>query len=251
MRILITNDDGIHAKGLEVLKRIAKSISDDVWTCAPERDQSGVAHSLTINSPLRLREVDERSFCVDGTPTDCVIMGAKQLMDDMPDLILSGVNSGQNISDFITYSGTIAGALEGCLLDIPSIALSQAYSFENDLRTVPWQTTEVHASELILKLFETETPERTFYNVNFPNCQPDEVEGVTITSQGTYRHEMFLEERKDGRNFPYHWLRFGKEQDPPQAGTDIKALSENKISVTPLQVDLTNHQFIRKLQDAF
>src|SRR6478752_4276187 len=128
MRILITNDDGIHSEGLEVCVEIGRVLSDDVWVVAPEFDQSGVAHSLSLNDPLRLREVGDRRYAVKGTPTDCVIMGIRHLMRDRrPDLVLSGVNRGQNVAEDVTYSGTVAGAIEGTILGVPSIALSQAY----------------------------------------------------------------------------------------------------------------------------
>ena len=130
MKILVTNDDGIHAPGLEVAERIARKLSDDVWVVAPETDQSGVAHSLTLSDPIRMRQAGERRFAVRGTPTDCVIMGFKVVIGEKPDLVISGVNRGQNIADDVTYSGTVAGAMEGTLLGIPSIALSQAYGFD-------------------------------------------------------------------------------------------------------------------------
>src|ERR1700683_2347697 len=128
MRIMVTNDDGIHAEGLDVCEKIAREISDDLWGVAPEYDQSGVAHSLSLNDPLRLRQVAERRFAVRGTPTDCVIMGARYVLDGKnPDLVLSGVNRGRNVGEDVIYSGTVAGALEGALLGIPSIALPQSY----------------------------------------------------------------------------------------------------------------------------
>ena len=129
MRILITNDDGIHAPGLEACEKIARALTDDIWIVAPETDQSGVAHSLSLNDPLRLREVGERHFAVKGTPTDCVIMGVRHLMKEPPDLVLSGVNRGRNCAEDVTYSGTVAGAMEGTVLGVPSFALSQAYAF--------------------------------------------------------------------------------------------------------------------------
>src|SRR5437016_8880450 len=129
MRILCTNDDGIHAPGLKVVEEIAQALSDDVWVVAPELDQSGVSHSLSLNDPLRLREVGPRHFAVKGTPTDCVIMGARHIVNESrPDLVLSGVNRGRNAAEDVTYSGTVAGAIEGTVLGIPSFALSQAYS---------------------------------------------------------------------------------------------------------------------------
>src|SRR5580693_3915389 len=128
MRILITNDDGIYAPGLALMERIAKTLSDDIFVVAPEYDQSGVAHSLSLNDPLRMRKISERHFAVKGTPTDCVIMAVRRILDGAkPDVVLSGVNSGQNVAEDVIYSGTVAGALEGAILGIPSIALSQAY----------------------------------------------------------------------------------------------------------------------------
>ncbi|TIY03067.1 MAG: 5'/3'-nucleotidase SurE, partial [Mesorhizobium sp.] len=152
MRILLTNDDGIHAEGLASLERIARTLSDDVWVVAPEQDQSGYAHSLSISEPLRLRKIGEKHFAVRGTPTDCVIMGVKKILPAAPDLILSGVNSGANIADDVTYSGTVAGAMEGALLGVRSIALSQAYSYLGEDRVVPYETTEALAPALLKKL---------------------------------------------------------------------------------------------------
>src|SRR6195952_4450630 len=144
MRILVTNDDGIHSPGLTVAENIARALSDDVWVVAPETEQSGASHSLTLASPLRLRQISERRFAVTGTPTDCVMMGCLHLLkDDMPTLILSGVNWGSNLADDVTYSGTIAGAMEGCALGIPSIALSQCYD-EGARHDIDWSAGEVH-----------------------------------------------------------------------------------------------------------
>lgn len=248
MRILITNDDGIHAPGLAVMERVARTLSDDIWIVAPETDQSGLAHSLTLNDPLRLRKIDERRFALRGTPTDCIIMGVTHLMDQRPDLILSGVNAGQNIADDITYSGTVAGAMEGTLLGVRSIAVSQAYSFENGARHIPWEVTERHAPDLLKKLVQAEMAEGTFINVNFPNCEADEVDGVAVTEQGKLLHGLYMEERNDGRGFPYFWLRFGRDKHPTEPSTDIGALRANKISVTPLKLDLTAREMNHALE---
>lgn len=251
MRILITNDDGIHAPGLEVLERIARTFTDDVWICAPETDQSGLAHSLTLSEPLRLRKVADQKFALKGTPTDCVIMAVRELMPEPPDLVLSGVNSGQNIADDVTYSGTVAGAIEGTMLGIRSIALSQAYSWDEGLRTAPWDTVETHAPEIIGELVKVDFPRRSCVNINFPNCGPDEVAGTVITRQGTFTHGLFMEKRHDGRGFPYFWLRFGRERDDAREGTDIWALAENRISITPLKLDLTDELFSANLKSVF
>lgn len=250
MRILLTNDDGIHAEGLAVLERIARSLSDDIWVVAPETDQSGLAHSLTLNDPLRLREIDERRFALRGTPTDCVIMAVTHVMPDKPDLVLSGVNSGQNIADDITYSGTVAGAMEGTLLGVRSIALSQAYNFADNRRFVPWSVAETHAPPLLEKLIAMDMPEGTFLNVNFPNCAADEVKGVAVAEQGKLLHGLFMEERRDGRGFPYFWMRFGRSPVEAKGNTDIAVLREGRIAVTPLKLDFTAHELKRSLEAA-
>src|ERR671912_1370947 len=148
MRILVTNDDGIHAPGLKSLERIARQLSDDVWVIAPETDQSGVSHSLSLNDPLRLREISDRHFAVKGTPTDCVIMGTRHIMHAArPDLVLSGVNRGQNVAEDVSYSGTVAGAIEGTILGVPSIALSQAYG-AGGRSSLKWQCAEHHGPKV-------------------------------------------------------------------------------------------------------
>ena len=239
MRILLTNDDGIHDEGIAALERIARTLSDDVWVVAPETDQSGLAHSLTLNQPLRLRQADERHFAVRGTPTDCVIMAVRHLMPEPPDLVLSGVNSGTNIADDITYSGTVAGAIEGTLMGIRSIALSQAYSFEDERRIVPYEVAEAHAPALLRRLVAADLPAGVFLNVNFPNCRPDEVTGTRLTRQGKLSHRMWVDKRADGRGFPYYWLRFGGHAYGDIAGTDIEAVQQKAVAVTPLHLDLT------------
>ena len=191
MRILLTNDDGIHAEGLAVLERVARTLSDDIWIVAPETDQSGLAHSLTLSEPLRMREIDDRRFALRGTPTDCVIMAVRDVLDRPPDLVLSGVNAGVNIADGILYSGTVAGAIEGTLLGIRSIAISQGYSWSQG-RDVIWDTTEILAPELLDKMIKIDMPEGTLLNVNFPVARPDEVDGVVVTSQGKVVHGIDL-----------------------------------------------------------
>nr|4ZG5_A Chain A, 5'-nucleotidase SurE [Brucella abortus S19]4ZG5_C Chain C, 5'-nucleotidase SurE [Brucella abortus S19]4ZG5_D Chain D, 5'-nucleotidase SurE [Brucella abortus S19]4ZG5_G Chain G, 5'-nucleotidase SurE [Brucella abortus S19] len=242
MRILLTNDDGIHAEGLAVLERIARKLSDDVWVVAPETDQSGLAHSLTLLEPLRLRQIDARHFALRGTPTDCVIMGVRHVLPGAPDLVLSGVNSGANMADDVTYSGTVAGAMEGTLLGVRAIALSQEYEYAGDRRIVPWETAEAHAPELIGRLMEAGWPEGVLLNLNFPNCAPEEVKGVRVTAQGKLSHDARLDERRDGRGFPYFWLHFGRGKAPVADDSDIAAIRSGCISMTPLHLDLTAHK---------
>jgi 5'-nucleotidase len=250
MRILLTNDDGIHAEGLAALERIARTISDDVWVVAPETDQSGYAHSLSISEPLRLRKVGEKHYAVRGTPTDCVIMGVRNILPGPPDLILSGVNSGSNVADDVTYSGTIAGAMEGTLLGIRSIALSQGYNFADGERIVPYDTCEALAPALLDRLLSIDLPVGVFLNLNFPNCRPEEVEGTLVTSQGKLAHGLWIDQRADGRGFPYYWLRFGREASELREGTDLHAVKNNFVSVTPLKLDLTAYEVRDQLTKA-
>jgi len=251
MRILLTNDDGIHAEGLNVLERIARKLSDDIWVIAPETDQSGLAHSLTLSNPLRLRKIDERHYALRGTPTDCVIMGVKHLMPEPPDLILSGVNSGSNMADDVTYSGTVAGAIEGTLLGIPSIALSQEYNINDGTRVLPWEIVEERAPDILKKLLGLEWSKGVLINMNFPNCDPAAIAGTRVTVQGKLSHGLAIEERHDGRGLPYYWLRYGRGKDQPAENSDVAALRKNYISITPLQLDLTAHDVRASLEDAF
>ncbi|MCP8895433.1 5'/3'-nucleotidase SurE [Shinella daejeonensis] len=247
MRILLTNDDGIHAEGIAVLERIARTLTDDVWIVAPETDQSGLAHSLSLSEPLRLRKVADRHFALRGTPTDCVIMGVREVLDKKPDLVLSGVNVGANVADDVTYSGTIAGAIEGTLQGIRSIALSQACEHAAG-RLVPWEVAESYAPRLIRQLIEVDLPDGTFFNLNFPNCAASELRGINVTSQGKLDFGLSIDKRADGRGHPYYWLRFGERNGDFRAGTDIHALKNRRISITPLKLDLTDYAVLDRVQ---
>ncbi|WP_296713470.1 5'/3'-nucleotidase SurE [Rhodoblastus sp.] len=249
MRILITNDDGIHAPGLKVLERIAKALSDDVVVVAPETDQSGVAHSLSLSDPLRLRKITDRHYAVKGTPTDCVIMGVRKLMiDNPPDLVLSGVNKGQNVAEDVTYSGTIAGAMEGTLLGIPSIALSQCYSPDG----VFWECAATHAPGLIKKIMARGLPTGVLMNLNFPACAPEEVQGVALARQGRREQELMkIEARFDGRGNPYYWIAFERPAFLPGEGTDLEAVAQKRISATPLRLDLTDRAALDHFAETF
>lgn len=249
MRILLTNDDGINAEGLAVLERVARTLSDDIWVVAPETDQSGLAHSLTLSEPLRLRQVSDRQFALRGTPTDCVIMAVRDVLDRPPDLVLSGVNAGVNIADGITYSGTVAGAIEGTLLGIRSIAISQGYR-SSEGRVVPWETAEALAPELLSKLIDIDMPQGSFLNVNFPYCTPEEADGVIVTSQGKVVHGIDLDRREDGRGFPYYWLRFSYRAPEHVEGTDLAVLASNRVSVTPLKLDMTDYSIQDRIAEA-
>ena len=241
MRILITNDDGIHAHGIVVLERIARQLSDDVTVVAPELDQSGVAHSLSLNDPLRLREISPRHFAVKGTPTDCVIMAVHRILHDKrPDLVLSGVNVGHNLAEDVIYSGTVAAAMEGALLGIPSIALSQGYP-PGGRADVDWGCSETHGARVISDILAAGIPRDVLVNVNFPARPASEVAGVSVTVQGRRDANLAgLEERFDGRGNPYYWIRYGRSRSTPATGSDLEAIANGRISVTPLRLDLTD-----------
>jgi 5'-nucleotidase len=227
-------------------------LSDDVWIVAPETDQSGVSHSLSLNDPLRLREVGDKHFAVKGTPTDCVIMGARHIMKDLPDLVLSGVNRGRNAAEDVTYSGTVAAAMEGTVLGIKSIALSQAFAAASRHKPY-WDTAIMHAPDLIRRVLEAGIPKNVLVNINFPDCAPNEVAGTAVTVQGKRDQELLrVEPRHDGRGNPYYWIAFGRGGSPGAAqGSDLAALNENRISVTPLRLDLTDEPFMTRLAEVF
>ncbi len=253
MRILVTNDDGIHAEGLDVCEKIARELSDDVWVIAPEYDQSGVAHSLSLNDPLRLRQVAERRFAVRGTPTDCVIMGARHVLNDkMPDIVLSGVNRGRNAGEDVIYSGTVAGAVEGTVIGVPSLALSQAYASRSN-RPPYWETSLRYGPDIIRRVMAEGIPRDVLVNVNFPDCPPDEVKRIAVTAQGRRRQERVqIDKRKDGRGNPYYWIAYMRHGFvPAEDGTDLAAIDEHCIAVTPLRLDMTDEPYMTKLAELF
>lgn len=250
MRVLLTNDDGIHAEGLAALERIARTLTDDVWIVAPEADQSGFAHSLSLSEPLRLRKLEEKRFALRGTPTDCVIMGVRHILPGPPDLILSGVNSGSNVADDVSYSGTVAGAIEGTMLNIPSVAMSQAYDYANEERVVPYATAEALAPALLQKILAAKPNPGILLNVNFPKCAPEEIAGTAVTVQGRLAHGLAVDARRDGRGMPYFWLCFQREPEEFAEGTDIHAMANNFVSVTPLQLDMTAHAAKARIAEA-
>jgi 5'-nucleotidase len=250
MRILVTNDDGIHGPGLVALENIARAISDDVWVVAPDEERSGAGHSLTISHPLRYRQIEKRRFEVSGTPTDCVVMAVRKIMPAMPDLILSGVNRGSNIADDVTYSGTIAAAMEGTQLGIKSIALSQITGMYGNGES--FAVAEAHGVDIVRKLIEMNFGPGVFMNVNFPDCRVDEMAGIDVTMQGK-RDQNFLnvDERKDGRGNPYYWIGFARERGSPPQGTDIAAVFNKRISITPLHMNLTQLDALVALRAVF
>ena len=250
MRILLTNDDGIHAEGLESLEKIARTLTDDVWIVAPEYEQSGASRALTLADPLRVRKVADRKWAVTGTPTDCVMLGIRNLVEGKaPDLVLSGVNRGQNIAEDVTMSGTVAGAIEGMALGIPSIALSQSMLAFHDEVIPFWETAETYGPGIVKRLIEIGWPKDVIMNVNFPSRPPEEVTAVEGTRQG-FRdmHIRKAERRTDLRGRDYYWMGFSGQLSNPAEGTDLKATYEGRISVTPLHIDLTHTETVHALK---
>lgn len=238
-RILISNDDGINAVGIKTLERIARTVSDDVWVVAPETNQSGAAHSLTLSRPLRVRRLGERHFAVDGTPTDCVLIALQRIIEDKPvDLVLSGINHGANLGEDVTYSGTVAAAMEATLFKVPAVAFSQVCESRQHIK---WATAEHYAPRVIERLLTTPWPEDVLVNVNFPDLVAGEVAGIQVTTQGKRKIGDTLLERVDPRGEPYLWIGALRESAEPGEGTDLAAIASGFVSVTPVHLDMTHH----------
>ncbi|MET0295187.1 MAG: 5'/3'-nucleotidase SurE [Phenylobacterium sp.] len=247
MRILLTNDDGIHAPGLVALEAIARALSDDIWVVAPEWEQSGASRALTLAEPLRVRPIGERRFAVSGTPTDCVMLAITELIEGgKPHLVLSGVNRGANLAEDVTMSGTVAGAIEAMAMGVPGIALSQGAWPQFDNLFAP---SETFAPGIIRRLMELGWPPDVVININFPSRPPDEITEVEVTRQGfrdvAVRH---AEKRTDLRGRDYYWVGYRQERSSPPEGTDLRANYEGRISVTPLHIDLTHQESLHALK---
>ncbi|HUG46462.1 MAG TPA: 5'/3'-nucleotidase SurE [Sphingomicrobium sp.] len=253
MRILLTNDDGINARGLDLLEIVAQGFSDDIWVVAPTEEQSGAGHSLTLTEPIRVRRHDNRRFSVTGTPTDAVMMALAHIMKDSPpDLILSGINRGANLAEDVTYSGTVSAAMEGALAGVRSIALSQSYSKEGMGDTVPFAAAEVWAEKVLAPLMEYELSPGTLINVNFPALAPEKINGIRICRQGIRDYgRLRIVERTDPRGYKYYWFGLGPMVETPGHSTDLEAIADGFVSVTPLHLDLTHDASLKTLGDRF
>lgn len=245
-RILVCNDDGIHAPGLRLLTRIARALSRDVWVVAPEQEQSGASHSLTLHRPLRVRKLGPRRFAVDGTPTDCVMLAVNAVLGDRrPDLVLSGINAGANLGEDVTYSGTVAAAMEATLLGVKAIALSQVVADDSDIR---WATAAALAPKVIRQLAGLPWPAHTLFNVNFPDLPSAKVKGIAAAAQGGRKVGDHLVERLDPRGRPYYWIGPQRDEARTRPGSDVRAIAEAKVAVTPIFLDLTNRRALAKLK---
>jgi 5'/3'-nucleotidase len=259
MRILITNDDGIRASGLDVMREIATEIAGPngtVWTVAPEQEQSGVAHAISYVNPMRIFKNAPRVVAVDGTPADCVLAGIGEVMDELPDLILSGINRGNNAAQNTLYSGTIGAAMEGALHGIKSIALSQFFGPDNRGMDDPFEVARAKGADVIRAILNADSwgaaPYGLFYNVNFPPFPAAKCKGITAVAQGfrsnTDMHAV-SETGPNGRQFL--WVTMGSQHVSTEPGTDVQANLDGYISVTPMHADMTCHASLKSLQQAF
>lgn len=248
-RILLSNDDGIHAPGFELLERIMRELATDVWVVAPETEQSASGHSLTLRRPLRIRELSEKRYAVDGTPTDSVLLGVMEVMKDAPpDLVISGINRGGNMGEDVTYSGTVAAAMEATLLGIPAIALSQ--------NVVPggntwWETAERYTPEVLRRLAGASWPDSVFVNVNYPHIAPEEVTGIQVTTQGRRKPGGAIQQGIDPAGRPYFWIGTARAFEHHAEGSDLEAVYGGAVSVSPMHLDLTHHSTLAALKEAF
>ncbi len=248
-RILVTNDDGIHAPGLDAMARVARTLTRDVWVVAPETQQSGVSHSLTIRSPLRVRRLADRRFAVEGTPTDCVLMAVNHVIAGRPpDIVFAGVNRGANLGEDVIYSGTVAAAMEAVLLGIPAIAFSLAVAGEGRAR---WSTVEALAPDIARRLIRSSWARDVLFNVNFPDRSDDAVTGVRVTVQGRRQVGLKIDSRIDPDGRPYFWVVDYSDDAPMRANSDLRAVHDGAIAITPLCLDLTHRASLKRLRDAF
>lgn len=257
MRILLTNDDGINAPGLKVLADIAAELAGpdgEIWTVAPAFEQSGVAHCISFTHPMMIAEMGERRFAAEGSPADCVMAGLHDVMKNAPpDLVLSGVNRGNNSAENALYSGTLGGAMEAALQGLPAIALSQYFGPQNANIDNPFEAAAQHGARVIRNILDA-CPEpgddyRLFYNVNFPPVSGDGVKGVRVTPQGYRRGVRFgVEPHNSPAGRRFLWIKGGDQQTPTLPGTDAAANLDGYVSVTPMRADLTAHDALDALK---
>src|SRR5687767_12269286 len=253
MRFLLTNDDGVNARGLKLLESIARRLSDDIWIVAPAEEQSGAGHSLTLTSPVRLGRHDERRSSVTGTPTDAVMLALAHVMkDNPPDVILSGVNRGANLAEDVTYSGTVSAAMEGALAGVRSIALSQVYAREGLGDEVPFAAAQAWAEKVVRPLMDAPFTAGTLVNVNFPALAPDRVKGIRVCRQGIRDYgRLRIVERTDPRGYRYYWFGLAPTVETPGHVTDLEVIADGYVSVTPLHLDLTHDASLEGLRERF
>ncbi len=247
MNVLITNDDGIESEGLIALKKFFEK-EHNTYIIAPLREQSCSSHSLTMNFPLRVYEYGKNYFAVDGTPTDCIMVGVNKIFENINfDLLVSGINYGGNLGDDITYSGTVAAAMEGCLLKIPSIAVSIHVDFEKRPHYVHYDSAIFYLKKVLKLIGKINDFSDCFFNLNVPDLPVELINGLKITKQGKRTYKDVIVENKDPRGKKYYWIAGTPVTIPNGENTDLAAIEANFASLTPLHLDLTNYKYIEIL----
>ena len=247
-KVLLVNDDGIDAEGIKLLEGLVSPHCKETWVVAPAEEQSGASHSISMHLPIRHRRLDDRHHAIKGTPTDCALMGIYELMPEPPSLLISGINWGANLAEDVTYSGTASAAMEGALLGVPAIAMTLVHAFQE----VHWETAERFAPQVLDGILSAGIAPGTFVNVNFPPVSPDKVRGVRVCRQGQRPPGSFKPtKRTDARHKDYWWIAIKRVEHEIAKGTDLEAIENNEIAVTPIQLDMTAGQSLQNLQDAF
>lgn len=247
--ILVTNDDGISSNGIKALSEALQSLGE-VYVIAPEREQSAVGHALTLHRPLKFEKINNKTYFINGTPTDCIILGVSRLLPRKPELIVSGINNGGNMGDDITYSGTVAAAIEGTLLGIPSIAVSFVREAKNNKgylkRSVRLQGAALFAKKLSMQVIKKGLPPYTFLNVNVPDSP--EIKGIKLTRQGKRAYDNSIQEVLDPRGRKHYWIGGGVPKWESGEDTDFEAVQSSFISVTPIHLDFTNYKALKYMR---
>ena len=241
MRILVSNDDGVSAPGIHVLANELSGIAN-IHVMAPDRNRSGASNSLTLSRPLRVRQLDNGYYSVEGTPTDCVHLGLTGFLEPGVDMVVSGINDGSNLGDDILYSGTVAAAMEGRYLGLPAIAVSMVGD-----NIQHYDTAAVITRQLVLKLRNSPLPMKTILNVNVPDLPLDKIKGIEVTRLGTRHCAEPIVKELDPRGHPIYWVGPSGPEADSGAGTDFFAVSQGRVSITPLQLDLTHYKAFEQI----
>lgn len=248
MKIFLTNDDGIYSEGIQILKKQLDNIAE-VIVIAPDRERSTIGHAMTLRKPLSIKEIkvngDFWGYSVNGTPTDCIIIGLLEIMkNEKPDLIVSGINRGPNLGDDIIYSGTVSAAMEGALRNIPSLAISIA-AYED----FKFESAALFTKNLISNLVKNDLPKNLILNINVPNINYDEIKGIEITRHGKRVYQDEVKKINDPQGTTHYWLGGDLPEGKIETDTDFEAIYNRKVSITPLSLDLTNYNIMPKVKD--